>query len=289
MFTSCCPAWVRFAKLFYPGLLPNLSTVKSPVMIQGALVKTYYAQKTGINPEKIVHVALTPCTAKKAEILLPGMNAAGTSLGKPAMRDVDVALTCRELAYLLNDGKVDFTQTQDAPYDSLMGAGSGAGMIFGNTGGVMEAALRTAYKVLNDKNPPADFFELRPVRGFDSVRQASVDLGKRPLNVAVVHGIGRARPLLDLVQSGQRKFDFIEVMACPGGCIGGGGQPFHHGDMEILEKRMQAIYNEDRGKRLRKSHENPFIQQLYKDFLGEPHGELAKKLLHTSYVARPKM
>ena len=282
MFTSCCPAWVRFAKLFYPNLLPNISTVKSPVMMQGALVKTYFAQKKGIDPGKIVHVALTPCTAKKAEILLPDMNAAGSRHEKPEMRDVDIVLTCRELAYFLKEAQVNFLQTQDAPYDSLMGIGSGAGMIFGNTGGVMEAALRTAYKLLNDKTPPADFFELRSVRGLDSVKQASVDLGKRKLSVAVVHGIGKARPLLESLQKEPRQFDFVEVMACSGGCIGGGGQPidFRTNPAKLHQLRANALYQRDAGQKVRLSCDNPEIKVLYGDFLGQPLGEMSERLLH---------
>ena len=283
MFTSCCPAWVRFVKLFYPDLLPNLSTVKSPQMMQGALIKTYFAQKMGIDPSKIVNVAIMPCTAKKAESLLPGMNAAGILHGNEEMRDVDITLTCRELAYLLNDGEVDFLQAQDSPYDSLMGAGSGAGIIFGNTGGVMEAALRTAYKVLNDKNPPDDFFNLNsPVRGLDNVRQASVNLGERTLNVAVVHGIANARPLIESIQNGTQKIDFIEVMACSGGCIGGGGQPinFEVDAMELIQLRKNGLYQYDAGRELRLSCDNPQVKAIYSEFLGEPLGKKAKELLH---------
>ncbi len=282
LLTSCCPAWVRFAQLFYPKLLPNLSTAKSPVLMQGAMVKTYFAEKSGIDPSRIYHVALTPCTAKKAEILLPGMNAAGISRGKPEMRDVDAALTCRELAYLLNDGKVDLVRSQDASYDSLMGAGSGAGMIFGNTGGVAEATLRTAYRLLNGANPPQEFFELRPLRGFDSVRQASVDLGKRKLNVAVAHGIGRVRPLLEMVQKGERSFDLIEIMACPGGCIGGGGQPINHeiDPLKLRQHRIAALYQRDTKSEVRISCDNPEIKAVYAEFLGEPLGEKSERLLH---------
>ena len=284
MFTSCCPGWVRFAKLFYPDFLPRLSTTKSPLLMQGALVKTYFAQKLGIDPARIVHAALMPCTAKKAEILLPGMNAAGVSHSKPEMRDVDFALTTRELAYLLNEGRVNFQQTQDAPFSSLMGAGSGAGMIFGNTGGVMEAALRTAYKLLNGKTPPADFFELRPVRGLDSVRQATVDLGKQQLRVAVIHGIGRVRPLIEAIRNGTETFQFVEVMACPGGCIGGGGQPINTGSdaTRLRQQRINALYQRDADREIRLSDENPEIKAAYNEFLGTPLGEKAKNLLHVT-------
>ena len=286
MFTSCCPAWVRFIKLFYPDLLPNLSTVKSPMMMQGALVKTYYAQKMGIDPTKIVNIALMPCTAKKAEILLPGMNAAGNFHRNQQMRDVDFSLTSREIAYMINEGGIDFLQTQDAPYDSLMGLGSGAGVIFGNTGGVMEAALRTAYKVLNDKNPPADFFNFNsPVRGLDNVRQASVNLGGRTLNIAVVHGIANARPLIESIKNGTQKFDFIEVMACSGGCIGGGGQPinFEMEPTELRQLRKNVLYQYDANTELRLSCDNPQIKTIYDEFLGKPLSEKSEELLHIHY------
>jgi ferredoxin hydrogenase len=247
------------------------------------LVKTYFAQKMGIEPARIVHVALTPCTAKKGEILLAEMNAAGISHGNPEMRDVDIALTCREIAYLLDGGKVDFLQARDASYSSLMGQGSGAGMIFGNTGGVMEAALRTAYKLLNGTNPPSEFLTFRPVRGWSSVRQASVDLGKCKLNVAVVHGIGRVPPLLEALRTGERKFDFIEVMACPGGCIGGGGQPNAGKEAEkVKQQRINALYQRDAGHEIRLSCDNPQIKAIYDEFLGKPLGEKSEKLLHVT-------
>jgi ferredoxin hydrogenase len=274
MFTSCCPGWVRYAQLFYPMLLPNISTTKSPILMQGALVKTYFAQKMGIDPAKIVHVALAPCTAKKGEILLPDMNASG-------MRDVDIALTCREIAYMLNAGNVDFLKAQNAQYSSLMGSGSGAGMIFGNTGGVMEAALRTAYKLLNGSNPPAEFLDFRPVRGWGSVRQASVDLGKCKLNVAVVHGIGKMPPLIEAIRTGTQKFDFIEVMTCPGGCIGGGGQPIAGKEAEkVKQQRIQALYQRDASQEIRLSCDNPQTKAIYDEFLGKPLGENSEKLLH---------
>ena len=282
MFTSCCPAWVRFVQLFYPVLLPNLSTSKSPLMTQGALVKTYFAQKMGIDPEKIVHIALTPCTAKKAEILWDKMNVAGLSHGNPTMRDVDIALTCREIAYLLNDQKVDFLQAPDASYSSPMGSGSGAGMIFGNTGGVMEATLRTAYKLLNGENPPAGFFDFQTVRGIDNVRQANVDLGKHKLNVAVVNGVANVRPLIEALQNGTQPFDFVEVMACPGGCIGGGGQPITRNvnATELKQLRLNALYQRDTNQTIRLSCDNPEIKAIYDEFLGKPLGEKSEELLH---------
>lgn len=286
MFTSCCPAWVRYVNLFYPALKSNLSTTKSPLLMQGALVKTYFAQKQGIDPKKIVHVALMPCTAKKGEILLEGMNVAGISHGKPEIRDVDFALTCRELALLFNEGKVDFLKAQGAPYSPLMGRGSGAAMIFGNTGGVMEATLRTAYKLVTNQNPPADFFELRPVRGLDGIRQAKVDIGKFTLNVAVVHGIIHAKSLIEAIQDNTQKFDFIEVMACTGGCIGGGGQPYvaQEEAAKIIQQRINALYRQDIQHQIRLSCDNPQIKQIYNEFLGKPLSEKSKELLHVRKI-----
>jgi ferredoxin hydrogenase len=282
LFTSCCPAWVRYVSLFYPSLLPNLSTTKSPLLMQGALAKTYFAQKQGIDPEKIVHVALMPCTAKKGEILLEGMNAAGISHGKPEMRDVDFALTCRELASLFKENNVNFLQAQEAGYGTLMGRGSGSALIFGNTGGVMEATLRTACKLLTNENPPAGFFDLHPVRGLDGIRQATIDVGKYKLNVAVVHGIISAKTFIEAMPSGTQKFDFVEVMACSGGCIGGGGQPYTSEEdaAKINQLRLNALYQQDERHTVRLSCDNPEIKQIYSEFLGKPLGEKSKALLH---------
>ena len=282
MFTSCCPSWVRFAKLFYPNLLTNLSTAKSPIMMQGALIKTYFAQQKGIDPTRIVTVALTPCTSKKAEILLPNMNAAGGQ-----MRDVDFVLTTREIAYLLNDANIDFLQMPDnnVQYSSLMGVGSGAGMIFGNTGGVMEATLRTAYRIDTGSNPPANFFNLAPARGFDNVREANVNIGDRSLSVAIVHGTRAARTFLDTIQSGTKQYDFIEVMACSGGCIGGGGQPVNRSmDANSLrQQRRNGLFERGDSDEIRVSYDNPQIQSLYNDFLGYPLSAKAIELLHTNH------
>ena len=283
LFTSCCPAWVRFVRLFYPRLLPNLSTVKSPLLMQGALVKTWFAQRMGIDPARIVTVAFAPCTAKKAEILLPGKNSAGIVNGNTHMRDVDFVLTTRELAYLLNANNADFLQRQDAPYSPMMGTGSGAGLIFGNTGGVMEASLRTAYSLLNGRNPPARFFNLTPVRGMASIRRASVDLGRRTLNVAVVNGMSNARQFLESIQSGSARYDFIEVMACSGGCIGGGGQPRSSMDTASLTQlRKNTLFRRDDASGIRLSYNNPQVRAIYNDFLGEPLSAKAKALLHSS-------
>lgn len=282
MFTSCCPAWVRYAQLFYPKLLPNISTVKSPIAIQGAILKTYFAEKHQLDPAKIVHVALTPCTAKKAEILLPEMNTAAIELAKPVLRDTDIVLTTRELAALLAEKNVDLKTQVDEPFDSLMGTGSGAGVLFGNTGGVTEAVLRTAYKLLNQKEPPKDFYELKPVRGLRRIRLAEVDLGVRKLRVAQLHGIGDAPAFLDAVENGDVDVSFVEVMACPGGCIGGGGQPkeIDADPSELKLARMNGLYKQDGERRIRLSCENPEVKAVYDEFLGKSLGERAEKLLH---------
>ncbi|MCL2742306.1 MAG: iron hydrogenase small subunit [Planctomycetaceae bacterium] len=282
MFSSCCPAWVRFAKLYYPKYLPHISTTKSPVMIQGAMVKSYFAQKLKIKPEDIFHAALTPCTAKKGEILLEGMDAAGVLCSKPDVRDVDAALTCRELGYLLLQRKIKFREMPDAGYDSVMGTGSGAGMIFGNTGGVTEAVFRTAYYFLNGKNPPENFYHLEGIRGTGMGRKGVVDLGKYKLNVAVVHSIANMRPLLAALEKGKADFDFVEVMACPGGCIGGGGQPKDlaaEGNV-VMEKRRSGLFKKDAESKLRLSYENPEVKAAYKEFLGKPLGEKPENMLH---------
>jgi ferredoxin hydrogenase len=287
LLSSCCPSWVRFARLFYPKLLPHLSTAKSPILMQGAVVKTYFVQKKEIEPTRIFHVALTPCTAKKNEILLPGMNASGVFHHVPRMRDVDVALTTRELGFLLKESSIDFAQLPDASYDSMMGTGSGAGMIFGNTGGVTEAILRTAFRLLNGKNPPQDFFEQmkqKPIRGLKNIRATTIDLGQHQLNVAVIHGIGFARPFLEAVQNGEVDYDFIEVMACPGGCIGGGGQPYNNSmEFEQLRRlRINALYRRDTESKTRISVENPEIKTIYADFLEKPLSATSQQLLHLS-------
>lgn len=282
MFTSCCPAWVRFAELFYPKLLPHISTTKSPIAIQGAMVKTYFAEKHKIDAGKIVHIALTPCTAKKAEILLPNQSAAATVYNKPELRDTDIVLTARELGAMLMAKKIDLKSLDDAPFDALMGTGSGAGIIFGSTGGVSEAVLRTAYKFLNDKDPPEDFYNLKPVRGLRSVRYAEVDLGIQKLRLAQLHGIGDTRSFLETAAKGKSDFTFVEVMACQGGCIGGGGQPkpVNLDPLDLKQLRLGALYRRDAECKARLSYENPDVKAVYADFLGKPLGEKAEKLLH---------
>ena len=287
-YTSCCPAWVKFAETYYPEILPNISSAKSPIGMQGPTIKTYFAKKMGIDPEKIVNVALTPCTAKKFEIRRSEMNAAGKKLGIPDMRDMDQVITTRELALWAKEEGVDFASLPDSDYDRLMGEASGAGVIFGNTGGVMEAALRTAYAFITGQQPPAALLDLQPVRGYDGIREASLDINGVTVNVAIVYGTANARKMIERVKSGEKQYHFIEVMTCPGGCIGGGGQP-----RDIMADagatrmaRIGSLYRRDADMQLRLSCENPEIKQIYKEFYGKPLSELAEQMLHTAYQDR---
>ena len=287
-FTSCCPAWVKFAETYYPELLPNISSAKSPIGMQGPTIKTYFAQKMGIDPEKIVNVALTPCAAKKFEIRRSEMNAAGKKLGIPTMRDMDQVITTRELALWAKEEGVDFASLPDSDYDRLMGEASGAGVIFGNTGGVMEAALRTAYAFITGEQLPEALLDLQPVRGYDGIREASLDVGGTTVNVAVVHGTANARKMIERVKSGEKQYHFIEVMTCPGGCIGGGGQPkdiMADAD-ETRKARIDSLYRRDAAMQQRLSHENQEIKRIYEEFYGQPLSELAEKMLHTAYLDR---
>ena len=287
-FTSCCPAWVKFAETYYPEMLPHISSAKSPIGMQGPTIKTYFAKKMGIDPERIVNVALTPCTAKKFEIRREEMNAAGKMLEKPEMRDMDHVITTRELALWAKESGIDLTALEDSAYDSLMGQASGAGVIFGNTGGVMEAALRTAYFYLTGKQPEGALLDLQPVRGFDGLREASLEINGLTVNVAVVYGTANARKMIERVKNGEKQYHFIEVMTCPGGCIGGGGQPkdFAVEANESRKARIESLYKRDASLKLRLSHENEEIKQLYQDFYGEPLSDLAEKMLHTIYTDR---
>ena len=287
-FTSCCPAWVKFAETYYPEMLPNISSAKSPIGMQGPTIKTYFAKKMGIDPERIVNVALTPCTAKKFEIRREEMNAAGKNLGIPEMRDMDQVITTRELAIWAKESGINLNSLEDSEYDNLMGEASGAGVIFGNTGGVMEAALRTAYFYITGKQPEGKLLDLQPVRGYDGLREASLEINGMTVNVAVVYGTANARKMIELVKKGEKDYHFIEVMTCPGGCIGGGGQPrdFAVDANESRKSRIESLYKRDANMKLRSSHENPEIKQLYQDFYGKPLSELAEEMLHTIYTDR---
>lgn len=287
-FTSCCPGWVHFAEIYAPELLPHLSTAKSPIGMQGPTVKTYFAKKMGLDPRQIVHVALTPCTAKKFEIRREEMHAAADYHGVEGMRDTDQVITTRELARWAKEENIDWNALNDSAYDSLMGKASGAGVIFGNTGGVMEAALRTAYSYLTDQEAPDALLHLEPVRGYEGVREAQVTIGDLTLQVAVIYGTANARGFLERMKKSGKQYHFIEVMACPGGCIGGGGQPkdLAKNADETRKSRIAALYQRDSSMTLRTSHENPEIKQVYEAFYGQPLSEMAEKMLHTSYQDR---
>ncbi|MCK4266519.1 MAG: [FeFe] hydrogenase, group A, partial [Thermoplasmata archaeon] len=275
-FTSCSPGWIKFIEHFYPDLLENISTCKSPQQMFGALAKTYYPEKAGIDPAKIVSVSVMPCTAKKFEAQRPEMSDSG-------YQDVDYVLTTRELAHMIREAGIDFTHLPDEPAEPLMGMYTGAATIFGATGGVMEAAIRTAYNLVTGKE--LENLDIQPLRGLEGIKTASVDIDGLEAKVAVAHGLGNARKLLDEVRAGKSPYHFIEIMACPGGCVGGGGQPYGF-DMAVRAIRGEVLYKEDKELPLRRSHDNPSIKKLYDDYLKEPLGEKSHHLLHTKYVKR---
>ena len=281
--TSCCPAWTDYMEKYYPDMIPNFSTAKSPMMMQGALTKTYYAEKNGIDPANIFSVAIMPCTAKKYEITRDeNMYASG-------YQDVDLVLTTRELARLFKTAGIDFAALEDEPADSPIGAYTGAGTIFGVTGGVMEAAIRTAYKLVTDEE--LENLNVEAVRGMDGVKVGEVDIKGTKVKVAVAHGMANVATIMNEIRDAKAKgaeppYHFIEVMACRGGCIAGGGQPYGTVD-NIREKRIAGMYKDDEKSTIRCSHQNPEIIQVYKDFLGEPMSEKSHHLLHTHYTPRP--
>ncbi len=276
MFTSCCPGWVRFLKSQYPDMVSQLSTAKSPQQMFGAVAKSYYAQLLGVDPQRIYSVSIMPCLAKKQEAALPTMESAG------AGPDVDVVLTTRELSRMIRAEHIIPAELKEEEFDEPLGVASGAGIIFGATGGVMEAALRSAYYLVTGKNPSPDAF--RDVRGMDGWKEATFHIADTPIRVAVVSGLGNARRLIQALRRGEVQYDFVEVMACPGGCSGGGGQPIHDGQ-ELAESRSEKLYGLDAIADLRFSHENPSVQRLYKDFLVRPLSEKAHHLLHTDHTA----
>lgn len=290
MATSCSPGWIKYIEHMYPDFLENLSTCKSPQQMFGALAKTYYAKARNIDPENIISVSIMPCTAKKFEAKRPEMHDSG-------YRDVDYVLTTRELAIMVKQAGIDFLKLPDSKFDRLMGESTGAGVIFGATGGVMEAALRTAYELVTGREIPFKGLNVAPVRGMEGVREATIKI-ENPieewafldgveLKCAVAHGLVNAKKVMDAVKAGTSDYHFIEIMACPGGCLGGGGQPIPTSP-EIRKKRAEAIYAEDSGMPIRKSHQNPEVLKIYQDFLGEPLGATSHHLLHTSYVARER-
>ena len=278
--TSCCPAWVKFFEHQFQDLLDIPSTCKSPHEMFGAIAKSYYAQKYEIDPNKMVVVSIMPCLAKKYESARPELTGEGIS-------NVDYVLTTRELGSMIRESGFNFRLLEDDEFDNPLGESTGASVIFGTTGGVIEAALRTAYEWITGETLEAvDFHALR---GFDGVREAQVKVGDLDMRIGVAHGLGNARKLLEAIRSGEANYHAIEIMACPGGCVGGGGQPYHHGNAEIIKKRAAAIYREDAGKPKRKSHENEDVMRLYEEFLGEFYGEKAHELLHTHYTARDRI
>ena len=288
MFTSCSPGWIKFIEHKYPEFLPNLSTCKSPQQMFGALAKTFYAQKRRLDPSKVVSVSIMPCTAKKYEADRPEMRSSG-------FKDVDYVLTTRELAVMIKQAGIDFRALEPSHYDSVMGESTGAAVIFGTTGGVMEAALRTAYEIITGKEVPFKNLNITPVRGLEGVKEATVKitgctadwkfLEGAELKVAVANGLANANRLMSKIKKGEASYHFVEIMACPGGCIGGGGQPIPT-NAEIRRKRVDAIYSEDEHMMLRKSHENPEVIGVYKEFLGKPNSHKAHELLHTHYTER---
>jgi len=278
MITSCSPGWVNFIELMYPDLLGHLSTAKSPQQMFGALAKTYYPEKAGIDPKDIVSVSIMPCTAKKAEAARPEMNSSG-------YQDVDYVLTTRELGRMIKEAGIDFDNLQVEEFDAPLGISTGAGVIFGATGGVMEAALRTVAEVVTGKT--LECIDFKDVRGLTGVKEAVIPVGELKVKVAVAHTLANARLMLDKIRAGEADYHFIEVMACPGGCIGGGGQPITHAE-GFRQKRVDAIYECDTSLPMRKSHENPAIKELYDTFLGKPLGEKSHHLLHTHYHAQKR-
>ena len=283
MITSCSPGWVKFIEMNYPELLPHLSSCKSPHQMFGAVLKTYYAQREGIDPAKMYVVSVMPCIAKKFERQRPEMK-------EGELYDVDNVITTRELARMIKQANIEFTKLEDGTFDDPMGEATGAGAIFGTTGGVMEAALRTAQDILTGEN--LDKIDFEAVRGGNGIKRATVNVAGEEIKVVAASGLANARTILEEIKNGKADYQFVEIMACPGGCIMGGGQPIKsskvRAEVDVRKLRADALYTIDEKSAIRKSHENPALQKIYKDYLGEPGGELAHKLLHTTYTKREK-
>ena len=283
MITSCSPGWIKYCETFYPDVIPNLSTCKSPTQMQGAVTKTYFARQNDLDPRDIYVVSVMPCTAKKFEIARP-------EFGRDGYRDVDANLTTRELARMIRQAGLDFVHLPEEEFDDMLGESTGAGVIFGVTGGVMEAALRTVVDVLTGEDMPR--LEYADVRGLEGIKEATVNVNGTDINVAIVHGTANAAKLLNAIRAGEKTYHFIEVMGCPGGCVTGGGQPIVDARtryyVDPRAARAAATYSEDESMAIRKSHKNPAVQKLYAEFLGEPNSHIAHELLHTTYVDRSK-
>ncbi len=273
--TSCCPAWVNFFEHHYPDMLDIPSSCQSPQIMFGGVAKTYYAKKMGIDPKDIFVVSVMPCLAKKAEAQRPEL------FLEEGMPRVDAVVTTREYAKMLKQAGIDFATLEEEDFDKIMGESTGAGVIFGTTGGVIEAACRSAYEWITGEE--LEKIEFEDLRGLEGVRSAKIAIGDMDINIGIAHGLSNAARLLDSIRAGEVDFQAIEIMACPGGCVGGGGQPYHHGNVEIIEKRQAALYREDKGKKRRKSHENQEVIKLYEEYLGKPYGDKAHHLLHTNY------
>jgi len=282
MLTSCCPAWVKFFEHQFPEMLDIPSTCKSPQTMLGAIAKTYYAEKMDIDVKNLKVVSIMPCVAKKAESARP-------ELSKENELHVDYVLSTREFGRMIKEAGIDFTSLEDSEFDSILGESTGAGAIFGTTGGVIEAAVRTAHHLLTGEDLDGDKIDFKELRGLEGIREATVRVGDLDLNIGIAHGLGNARKLLENIKEGKSHFHAIEIMACPGGCIGGGGQPYHHGDETVIKKRQEAIYKIDKDTPRRKSHENEMVMKLYDEYLGKPYGENAHNLLHTCYVPGVKI
>ena len=283
MLTSCCPGWIKYIEMNYPEMLPHLSSCKSPHQMFGAILKSYYAKKEGIDPEKIYTVSVMPCIAKKFESKRPEMKENG-------LEDVDNVITTRELARMIKQANIDFEKLEDSKFDDPMGEATGAAAIFGVTGGVMEAALRTAEDILTGKELPKIDFE--QVRGSQGIKRATITIAGKPISVVAASGLANAKKILEEIKTGKANYQFVEIMACPGGCIMGGGQPIKHSkvraEVDVQKLRASSLYSIDEKSTIRKSHENPVVQKIYNEFLENPGSYRAEKLLHTKYAEREK-
>ncbi len=277
--TSCCPGWVNFFEQQFTDMLDIPSTARSPQQMFGSIAKTYFAEKINVNRQDLVVVSIMPCLAKKYECQRDEFKVDGNP-------DVDYSISTRELAALIKSANIDLKDLPKEDFDAPLGESTGAAVIFGATGGVIEAATRTAYEIHTGKS--LNNVNFKELRGLEGIRKATIDFNGLPINIGIAHGLGNARKLLEDIRAGKSEFHAIEIMACPGGCIGGGGQPLHHGDSSIIQKRFEALYEEDNEKTIRKSHENPYIQKLYEEYLGKPCSKLSHKLLHTHYVDKAK-
>lgn len=277
MLTSCCPAWVNFFENYFEDLIDIPSSCKSPQQMFGVVAKNYFAPKIGVDPEKLKVVSIMPCVAKKYESYRP-------ELGRQEVREVDTVITTRELAKMIKEAGINFEDLEESNFDNPLGESTGAAIIFGTSGGVAEAALRTAYEWITKES--LENVDFKALRGLDGIKETTINIKGMDINVAISSGLGNARKILEEIREGKSKYHLIEIMACPGGCINGGGQPYNHGDMGIIQKRCEAMYEIDKNLKIRKSHENPYIKTLYEEFLGEPYSEKAHEFLHTEYFPR---